>query len=388
MRVGLVAGELSGDALGAGLMLVLKHLHPEVHFEGIGGPQMRAAGLDCWHDYETLAVMGLTEVLRHLPRLLRLRRELVHRWHSSPPDVFVGIDSPDFNLGLAQRLRAQRIATVHYVSPSVWAWREKRVHKIARAVDRVLCLLPFEPAFYAKHDVAADFVGHPLARKIQKAVDVDAMRRTMGLDVAAPTLALLPGSRAGEVAKLADDFIETAVALQRKYSSLQVLIPAANKAREAQLRERLAQHPVIANLRLSVGDAQSCMQVADALLCASGTVTLEGMLHGKPMAVAYRLAESTFRLVRWFNLVRIANVSLPNLLTEEPLVPEFLQHDVNAEKLLPACERLLFDADVRDKMRTAFARVHAALAVDSDLLAARAVMQTVSQNTNPATPAG
>ncbi|MEM8547893.1 MAG: lipid-A-disaccharide synthase [Pseudomonadota bacterium] len=379
MRVGIVAGELSGDTLGAGLITALRARVPEATFEGVGGPQMAAAGFSAWHDYETLAVMGLTEVLKHLPRLLSLRKALVQRWCDQPPDVFIGIDAPDFNLGLEQRLRQQGIRAVHYVSPSVWAWREKRVHKVAKACERVLCLLPFEPEFYARHGVCADFVGHPLAQRIRPVEDIAAARRELNIDPAAPTLALLPGSRAGEVAKLGQDFVETAAALQAKRPALQVLVPLANEARATQFRAMLAERPRLANLRISVGDAGACMAAADVLLCASGTVTLEGLLYGKPMVVAYRLAGSTYRIARMFNLVKLAHFSLPNLLTTEPLVPEFIQDEVTVDNLVPACERMFDDTQLHARIASEFAAVHRQLAVDADARAADAVLRTLAQ---------
>lgn len=374
MRIGLVAGELSGDILGAGLIRELALRFPNATFEGIGGPRMQAQGLDAWHDCEVLAVMGLTEVLAHLPRLLKLRGELVQRWAQSPPDVFVGIDSPDFNIGLELRLKRLGIPTVHYVSPSVWAWREKRVTKIAKACDRVLCLLPFEPAFYARHNVAADFVGHPLASTIEPLTDLAGVREALSLQTDKPVLTVLPGSRRGEIQRLGNDFIATVVALRDRNPSLQVLIPLASEAGKAQF-DALAQAQQLAGaVRVSVGDADRCIQAADVLLCASGTVTLEGLLYGKPMVVGYRLAPSTYRIVRLLKLVKLQYFSLPNLLTPTPMVAEFIQDAMTPEALSGAVQQLLDDPALREKISTAFASVRSQLSQDADTRAADAVI--------------
>ncbi|MEO0573914.1 MAG: lipid-A-disaccharide synthase [Pseudomonadota bacterium] len=375
MRIALVAGELSGDTLGAGLIRTLAERFPNATFEGIGGPGMQAAGLDAWYDCEVLAVMGLTEVLAHLPRLLKLRRELVQRWTTSPPDVFVGIDAPDFNIGLELRLRRGGVPTVHYVSPSVWAWREKRVNKIARACDRVLCLLPFEPAFYERHNVAADFVGHPLATRIEPTRDVGAARDAMGLRPEQPVVTVLPGSRRGEIERVGADFLKAALQLIARNPSLQVLVPLASASGRTHFDTLDAARDLSQNVRVSVGDAHQCIAAADVLLCASGTVTLEGLLHGKPMVVGYRLAASTFRIVRLFKLVKLKYYSLPNLLTPTPLVPEFIQHDMTPEALSAAVQALLDDPQRRASIAATFASVHNELSRNADVRAADAVTQ-------------
>ncbi len=378
VRIGLVAGEVSGDLLGGGLIEAIRARVPDATFEGVGGERMREAGMDCWHDADELAVMGLTEVLGDLRRLLRLRRGLIDRWQANPPDVLVGIDAPDFNLGLELKLRRAGVPTVHYVSPSVWAWRARRVRKIARACDRVLCLLPFEPLFYARHGVTADFVGHPLARRIPMQVDVEAARATLKIADAGRVIAILPGSRRGEIERLGRDFALAAKRLVETDPALTVLAPLANKAGADAFSVIARESGLGDNLRISIGNSRLCMQAADALLMASGTATLEGLLHGKPMVVAYRVANSTYRIVKALGLIKVANVSLPNLLTEAPMVTEVLQHAVTPARLAEEMQLLFDDEERCDAMRRAFARVHAMLDKDADALAAEAVLATAN----------
>lgn len=378
MRVGLIAGEVSGDLLGGGLIQAIRAKMPGATFEGIGGERMREAGMDCWHDAEELAVMGLTEVLGDLPRLLRLRKGLLERWRANPPNVFVGIDAPDFNIGLELKLRRLGVPTVHYVSPSVWAWRARRVRKISRACDRVLCLLPFEPLFYARHGVDATFVGHPLARMIPHQIDVAAARRELGLDETGRVIAILPGSRRGEIERLGRDFALAARRLVDANEGLTVLAPLANRTGADAFSAIARECGLVDNLHISMGNARQCMRAADLLLMASGTATLEGLLHGKPMVVAYRVANSTYRIVKALGLIKVANVSLPNLLTEAPMVTEVLQHAVTPERLAQEMQDLFDDDERCDAMRRAFARVHDALDRDADALAADAILATAN----------
>ncbi|MEO1594167.1 MAG: lipid-A-disaccharide synthase [Pseudomonadota bacterium] len=376
MRVGLVAGEVSGDVLGGGLVEAIRARHPDAQFEGVGGDTMRAAGMDCWYDAEALAVMGLTEVLAHLPRLLRLRRDLVRRWTAQPPDVFVGIDAPDFNLGLELKLRRRGVRTVHYVSPSVWAWRQRRVRKVRRACDRVLCLLPFEPDFYADNSVPADFVGHPLAQRISPEPDTAAARAALSIAGDGPVLAVLPGSRLGEIGRLGADFAAAAQQFSAANPGTTVLVPLATPAGADAFRAIVADLGVGDNFRISVGDARACMAACDLLLMASGTATLEGLLHGRPMVVAYRLATSTYRILRALKLVKLKHFSLPNLLTPEPLVTEVLQDDVTPERLASELNTLMASPERAAAMRRAFSDVHELLARNADARAAELVLAT------------
>ncbi|MEH6813214.1 MAG: lipid-A-disaccharide synthase, partial [Motiliproteus sp.] len=317
MRIALVAGEASGDIIGAGLIKALKNRHPDIQFEGIGGPLMIEQGMESFFPMERLSVMGLVEVLGRFRELLGIRNQLRDRWLANPPDILIGIDAPDFNLSLERQLKEQGIATCHYVSPSVWAWREGRVKKIARSTDLMLCLLPFEKAFYDRHKVDARFIGHPLADEIPLETDTATARQQLGLDLDDTWVAMLPGSRGGEVERLAPLFLKAARWLLQRQPQLNFLIPAANDERYQQLKEMLdgQQLPV----QLVMGQSRTVMQASDAVLMASGTASLEGMLLKKPMVVAYRLAPLTYAIAS--RMLKIAYMSLPNLLANEPLVP-------------------------------------------------------------------
>jgi len=373
VRIGLVAGEASGDLLGAGLIDAVREIVPDACFEGVAGPRMQAAGCEAWEDADALAVMGLVEPLREIPRLLRLRRELVRRWRASPPDVFVGIDAPDFNLGLEKRLRQAGVRTVHYVSPSVWAWRQRRVRKIARAVDRVLCLFPFEKAFYDRHGVPAEFIGHPLADRLPAGGDRLAERRALGLDQEY-VVAVLPGSRAGEVRRLGPVFAETAALLEARYPSIAFVAPLANARTRRLFEEAVAARGLGGRIRLLDGEAPRAMTAADCVLLASGTATLEAALIGRPMVAAYRLAPVTYWIARALRLLKVAHFTLPNQLTDEPLVPEFVQRGANPAALADAVATLLASPAERARIEAVFASVREKLARGADRAAARAVI--------------
>src|SRR6202166_4440651 len=308
LRVAIVAGETSGDALGAALIAALRDRSGPIEIRGGAGPAMRAAGCVPLADADELAVMGLIEPLKHLPRLLRLRAMLVDRITAWKPDVFIGIDAPAFNLSLAARFKSHGILTVQYVSPQVWAWRPGRVRKIARRCDLVLCLLPFEPEFYRSHAVRAEFVGHPLADQIPLAPDRAGARSALRLEAQRPVLALLPGSRLGEMQRLATPFLAAAIELSRRRPGLQLLAPMANAAVRAEFERRLAAMPAAARLNLLILDAQarSALTAADAALVTSGTATLEALLCRCPMVVAYRVGAVTALLLRTLRLVRLA----------------------------------------------------------------------------------
>lgn len=322
LRVGIVVGEASGDILGAGLMRSLRQRYPQAVFEGIGGERMLALGFTSFFAQERLAVMGLVEPLKRLPELLRIRKTLIQHFIQNPPDVFIGIDSPDFNLTIEERLKRAGIKTVHYVSPSVWAWRQQRIVKIARAVDLMLTLLPFEADFYRRHQVPVEFVGHPLADEIGLSTDREAARRELGLAPAGPLLALMPGSRGGEVKLLGPLFWETARQCQRAIPAMTFVIPAANAARRAQIETQLQAYPDL-SATLVDGRSHTVMAAADAVLMASGTTTLEALLLKRPMVVAYKLAWLSFAIIS--RMVKTPFFSLPNLLAGRELVPELLQ---------------------------------------------------------------
>jgi lipid-A-disaccharide synthase len=377
LRVAIVAGETSGDALGAALMAALRERAGPIEFRGVAGPAMRAAGCVALADAHELAVMGLIEPLKHLPRLLRLRSMLIKRISAWRPELFIGVDAPAFNLGLAARFKARGILTVQYVSPQVWAWRPGRVRTIARRCDLVLCLLPFEPEFYRSHAVRAEFVGHPLADQIPLQPDRAAARAALGLDARRPVLALLPGSRLGEVQRLAAPFIATAIELSRRRPQLQLLAPMANAAARAAFEHALLGAPAAAalNLQLLDGQARGALTAADAALVTSGTATLEALLCGCPMVVAYRVGALTALLLRTLRLVRLRYFSLPNLLAGEALAPEFFQEAVTSENLSGAIERALDDVAQREYLQREFLRVHQSLRAGGAGRAADAVLQ-------------
>jgi lipid-A-disaccharide synthase len=377
LRVAIVAGEASGDALGAALIAALRGRSGPIEFRGVAGPAMRAAGCVPLADADELAVMGLIDPLKHLPRLLRLRAMLIDRITAWKPDVFIGIDAPAFNLSLAARFKSGGIATVQYVSPQVWAWRPGRVRKIARRCDLVLCLLPFEPEFYRSHAVRAEFVGHPLADQIPLVPDRAAARAALGVDAHLPALALLPGSRVGEVQRLAGPFIATAIELSRRRPGLQLLAPMANAAVRAEFERALAAAPQAPRLNLRLFDCQarSALTAADAALVASGTATLEALLCRCPMVVAYRVGAVTALLLRTLRLVRLPYFSLPNLLAGESLAPEFFQEAVTSENLSGAVERALDDVARREYLQREFLQVHESLRAGGAMRAAEAVLQ-------------
>lgn len=371
-RFALVAGEASGDLLGAGLVRELKRRYPGAEFAGIAGPRMQAEGMQAWHQSSELAVMGLAEVLRHLPRLLRLRSNLRKRLLAWRPDVFIGIDAPDFNLGLERKLKQAGIPTVHYVSPSVWAWREGRAAKIGRSADRVLCLFPMEPPIYERHGVDARFVGHPLASAFEAQPDKRAARERLGLPPEDPVLAVLPGSRQGEIARLWPTFIDAARLVTLQLPKLAVAVPAADAACRTAIEAGLARSQ-LANVALFDGQAHDVMVAADVVLLASGTAALEAMLAKRPMVVGYRISPLTYRLVMGLGMMRTSRYSLPNVLANEPIVPELMQHDCTLENLAEAVMGWFRDADAREALVPRFEHIHAKLRGDADGAAAEAV---------------
>lgn len=353
MRIGIVAGELSGDQLGAGLIRALRARYPHATFEGVGGPKMIAEGFTSHYPIDRLAVMGLVEPLKRLPELLSMRRWLKRHFLAVRPDVFIGIDSPDFNLGLELGLRRQGIKTVHYVSPSVWAWRQGRIHKIARAVDLMLTLLPFEADFYRQHQVPVAFVGHPLAAQLPMVPDTSGARAALSLSAQDRVLAVLPGSRSGEVAQLAPCFLKTVRRCREAIPGLKVVIPAASPARRDQLEALLLQEGLI-DIQLLDGQSLLAMTAADAVLLTSGTVALEAMLLKKPMVVAYRLGGASYWLLS--RMVKTPFISLPNLLAGSAVVPELLQDDVTIDRLVAELQPLL--TNDQSHLRAEFERLH------------------------------
>lgn len=371
----LVAGEASGDTLGADLIRALKRLYPDAQFEGIGGPKMIAEGFVSHHQMDRLSVMGFVEPFKRLPELLSIRRDIVRRYKQSPPAAFIGIDSPDFTLGIEKALHQEGIKTVHYVSPSVWAWRQGRIKGIKRSVDLMLTLLPFEEAFYQQHEVPVTFVGHPLAGQISRTPDSAAARQQLGLDAHAPLLTIMPGSRGGEVALMGELFLMVAERLLQSNPRLQFLIPAANGDRHRQLLEILQEYP---QLPVSLIEQQSllAMEAGDAVLLASGTTALEAMLLQKPMVVSYKLGNLTYKLVRPF--IKTPFASIPNLLAGEMLVPELIQDEATVESLSAAVTNAL-DENARELVKQRFNQLYKQINLPSGDTAAAAISRLISQ---------
>ncbi len=370
----IVVGEHSGDTLGAGLMTSLRETHPNAQFIGIGGPKMQSLGFENLFAMDELSVMGLVEVLGRIRRLLHVRKTLINFFTTNKPDVFIGIDAPDFNIGLELKLKAQDIKTVHYVSPSVWAWREKRIFKIAKATNMVLALLPFEKAFYDKHKVPCTFVGHPLADDIPMQSDKCLARSALGLSQDKKILALMPGSRGGELSRLLADFFESAKQLQAQDNELLFVAPMISQKRVEQfnsLKDELAPDlPVTVILNKT----QEVMTASDCLLTASGTVTLEAALIKRPMVICYKFSPITYLLGKL--LVNVKWFSLPNLLANKSLVPELLQKEVCPENIVPLIKERLYQD--QSQLNDSFNAIHQQLKCDASQQAAVAVLDVLS----------
>jgi lipid-A-disaccharide synthase len=366
--IALLAGEDSGDQLGAELIAALRQRYPQARFVGIGGARMQREGFESWYDIRELSLFGFSEVISHLPRLLRLRRSLVARLLTARPAVVIGIDAPDFNLGVERKLKQAGLLTVHYVSPSVWAWREKRAERIGHSARRVLCLFPMEPAIYASHGIDARFVGHPLADRFALVSDRVGAREILQLPQQAPVLAVLPGSRLSELQRLGKIFIEAALRVAAAVPGLNIVIPAANTQIHARLKELLAAQPGD-QIRLLDGQAHEAMLAADMVLLASGTATLEAMLAKRPMVVGYRVTPMSYRIARALKMLKTDIYSLPNVLARASgiddggrlLVPELMQDACTAENLADATLALFRDSERRGQVVAAFEQLHRSL---------------------------
>lgn len=376
LRIGIVAGEASGDTIAAELISAIREQVPDAMFEGVAGPRMQAAGCRSLFPMERLSVMGLTEVLAHLPGLLAMRRALRRHFHATPPDLFIGVDAPDFNLALERSLKQAGIKTLHYVSPSVWAWRRYRVRKIAASVDCMLTLFPFEARFYHEQQVPARFVGHPLADLIADKIDRATARDRLGIASAGQLVALLPGSRVSEVRRLAGPFLEAAAWCHTRHEDLEFVVPLASDTCRAVFEQTLAGMQAPPPVTLLAGRGLEAMAAADAVMLASGTAALECMLLKRPMVVAYRLSALTYRLARL--LVRTPFFSLPNLLAGKPLVTELIQDEVNAENLGREVLQLLDNPAQVEQLQQTFAGLHAELRRDASRNAARAVLKIIA----------
>lgn len=375
---GIVAGEASGDILGAGLIHALRARYPRARFVGIGGEEMETAGFHSLVPMERLSVMGLVEVLGRIRELFSIRDRLMDYFLTTPPDVVIGIDSPDFTLGVERRCRDAGIPTVHYVSPSVWAWRQKRIFKIAKSVNLMLTLFPFEARFYEEHDVPVAFVGHPLANRIPMEPDTAGARQSFGLDENKPVLAILPGSRSGEVERLGSLFLAAAHWIQASRPDLQLVIPCINRDREKQVRGLVESLEVALPVTIVRGRSREVMAASDVVLLASGTATLEAMLLKKPMVVGYRLSNLSYKLLS--RLVKVPHVALPNLLARKPLVPELLQDDATPEALGAAVLERLENEDERARLTEAFTELHLQLRQNADERAADAISELLERS--------
>ena len=379
LRIAIVAGELSGDNLGAAFMRSVRARHPDAEFFGVAGPRMVAEGCECLEPSESLAVMGLFEVLSHLPRLLRLRRRVRNEFLAARPDVFIGVDAPEFNLNLAPALHQAGIPTVQYVSPQVWAWRQGRVARMAGFLDLVLCLLPFEKRFYDEHGLAAEFVGHPLADQVPLAADRQGARQALGLAPAGEVVAILPGSRRGEVARLGADFAGAAAWLAQRRPGIRFVATMANDVAREMFSQALAAHAPGVGIDLLDGQAQLALVAADAVLVASGTATLETLLCKRPMVVAYRLGTLTAWVLRSLGLMKAPHFAQPNLLAGRQVVPEIFQQDVTPERLGGEIAHWLDHPQASTELERLFGDIHLQLRQGASDRAAEAVLKLVRE---------
>jgi lipid-A-disaccharide synthase len=379
LKVGIIAGEVSGDILAAGIIKQLKKRYPNAIFEGIAGPKMQAQGCQSLFDMEELSVMGLVEVLSRIRRLLYIRKSMLNYFIANPPDVFIGVDAPDFNLGLELKLKKQGIKTVQYVSPTVWAWREKRIFKIAKATNLVLSIFPFEKEVYDKYQIPCEFVGHTMADDIAIKPDKQKARHSLKLKEDEIVLAVLPGSRKREVDTLLDVFIQSCLLIKSDIAALKVLIPVVNRQRKEQVDEYIRTHNPDLSIQVVIGHAREVMIASDAVLLASGTATLEAMLCKKNMVTAYKLSGLTYQMMKW--LYKAKYFALPNVLAGKKLIPELLQDDVTPLRistlLLPMLNAQ--DGDEQKTLITTFETLHESLKKDADVQSALAVANLIEQ---------
>ncbi|UTF60510.1 lipid-A-disaccharide synthase [Gilvimarinus sp. DA14] len=376
IRIGIVAGEASGDILGAGLIHELKHKYDHIEFSGIGGPLMLAEGFHSFFPQERLAVMGLIEPLKRLPELLRIRNFLKQHFTEQQPDVFIGIDSPDFNLSLEKHLKQQGVTTAHYVSPSVWAWRSGRIKKIKKAVDLMLTLLPFENGIYQAHNVPVQFVGHPLADDIELEVDGEKPRQDLSVTGPSPVVALMPGSRQSEVERLGPVFFSAAREIVAARPGTKFLVPAANGHRYRQLHQLLSAYSDLP-IRLVNGRSHDVMAAADIVVLASGTTALEAMLLKKPMVVCYKMAALSFHIIK--AMATVDFVSLPNLLAGRELVPELLQKDATSAAVTERVLSYLDDPEGVAQLQQEFLQLHQQLRQNASRAAASAIAELIEK---------
>ena len=376
IHFGIVAGEKSGDILGAGLMRALRERYPDARFSGIGGPEMERLGCESLAPMERLAVMGLVEPLGRLPELLRIKRSLERHFRNTRPAAFIGIDSPDFNLRLAASLHKGGLRAIHYVSPSVWAWRKSRIHGIARSIDLMLTLFPFETDIYREHGVRVQCVGHPLADEIGFEDGGEAARRELSLDSATPVIALMPGSRKNEIKRMAPDFLAAAAAAREKFPELRFLIPCAGVENRRLLEELIAQSAFSGNEWRLLDNSHQAIAAANFAILASGTASLEAMLLRRPMVACYKLTPLSYALAS--RLVKVDHMAIPNLLAGERLVPEYVQNDVNKENLLREIEQFMANRVPGEKLLEKFEQQHRFLRRNASAQAAGAIQELLT----------
>lgn len=383
LRIAMVAGEPSGDLLASHLIRALKAHVPHAEFYGIGGPKMQAQGFRSLYPMDKLAVRGYVEVLKHLPELLRLRRDLRKRLIADRPDAFIGVDAPDFNLGLEAKLKEAGITSIHFISPSIWAWRGGRVKKIVRSVDHMLCLFPFEPALYAGKGIGVTYVGHPLADVFPLEVNRRAMRERLGLPERGPVIALLPGSRVSELEYMAETYVRTAMELAERIPDVTLLVPLATRDTRILFETALYKvAPAGLPIRLLFGHAQDAMGAADVALVASGTATLEAALMKCPLVITYKMSGLSYRIMK--RMAYQPFVGLPNVLAGESLAPEILQDDATPEALATALIDLLSDKARREEVQERFGDIHLRLRQDTADKAARAILGALGREAGAA----
>ena len=378
LRVGIIAGEVSGDILAAGLIKSLRLRHPDLIVEGIAGPEMIEQGCKALFNMEELSVMGFVEVLGKLKRILNVRKAITEHFIANPPDIFIGVDAPDFNLTVELKLKQHGIKTIHYVSPSVSAWKQWRIHKIAKATNLVLAFLPFEKAFYDKFNVPCQFVGHTLAERLPLKPEQQKNKTELGLDLNAPYLAILPGSRHAEIESLSPFFLQAAVALKQRHPSLQFVVPMVNAKRRAQFEQFHQQVAPDLPITIVDGKASSVLQAADYVLLASGTASLEAMLAKCPMVVAYRVNWITYRIAK--ALVKSKYASLPNLLHDGPLVAELLQYDCTVDNIVTELDKVI--GKDNSALIERFTELHQLIRCNADEKAADAVIEVLASRPN------
>ena len=377
MRIGIVVGEESGDLLGAGLMRELISIEPEITFEGILGPKMMEIGGDKWSSSQELSVMGIVEPLKALPRLLLLRRKIIKKWLKNPPDIFIGIDAPEFNLTLESKLKRQGITTVHYVSPSIWAWRKNRIRKIINSADKVLCILPFEPNLYKEYNFPAVYIGHPLADNLPYHLSKEDIRRNLNID-SRILIAVLPGSRMSEVNRLGPYFVKAAKLLLEKYKDILFITPMVSKEIYDQFEVYLEKESIRKSFFLIKGNSHESMIASDLVLTASGTAVLESSLLNRPTVAAYKVSFLSYIFLK--AMIQVKYFTLPNILLKKEIIPELIQENLSVERLSKTISELIEDKTAQEVMRSEFKTLRKRLSMNADRLAAKEILKSYRNN--------